>query len=252
MTLRILAVGTLFTLLAPFAFAGVTTVNFASGLGKHHLAQFDGTATYDSVTGKLTMDVNNTTASANGGFLTALALSATGPAAAFNNAPSAFIDLRNPKGVVKAPPFGRYHAGAGIGGRWSGGGDASQGVAGGASQEFVFDATAPGATAFTAADFLTPGKTGQEIVASFRKLKGRHQDRAGAVMTGSVRVVSASDSHPQVDPIAEPGLLPLDPVNPPAGPVAVNAVPLPPAAWIALVTMALAVACRNKLGTLVA
>jgi hypothetical protein len=252
MQMRTLAIAAFLALLGESALAGVTTVDFTSDTSLHHLAQFDGTATYDSSTGKLTVDVHNTTASSTGGFLTGIALDATGTTARYESAPgSGILDLRNHKGTVNAAPFGKYHAGAGVNGKWNSGLGASHGIAAGASESFVFDVTSSNASSLTVADFLTPGKTGQEIVATFKKLNHHRSDRAGAVMSGAVSTSSAGGSvTPSGQPLSDPGLIDTNPGNGP-GPQT-SAVPVPPAVWMALTTAALAVGLRRKLQVAIA
>jgi hypothetical protein len=252
MQMRALAIAAFVALLSKSAPAGITTVDFTSDTSLHHLGQFDGTAIYDSSTDKLTVDVHNTTASSTGGFLTALALDASGPTAKYEaTAGSGILDLRNNKGIVNAPPFGKYHAGAGVNGKWNSGMSASHGIAAGNSASFVFDVTAPGASSLTVADFLTPGKTGQEIVATFRKLKHHRADRAGAVMSDAVTIVGSGGAiTPSGQPSFDPG--PID-TNPGSGPgPQTSAVPVPPAVWMAIPTAALALGLRKKIAMAIA
>jgi hypothetical protein len=245
MKMRALAIAALLALGGKFASAGATTVDFTSDMSQHHLAQFDGTATYDSSTGKLTIDVHNTTTASTGGFLTALALDATGPGGAYEAAAgSGIADLRNHKGIVNAPPFGKYHAGAGTHGKWNAGAGASHGIAAGDSKNFVFDVSGSNASSLTVADFLTPGKTGQEIVATFKKLDHHYTDRAGAVMSGAVTTLGTGT--PSVQPVLDP-LLPPGDTDPNGGNIQTSAVPVPPAVWMALTTLALMIGLRRKL-----
>lgn len=247
MKMRALAIAAFVALGIRSSWAGVTTVDFTSDTSLHHLAHFDGTATYDSSTGKLTIDVQNTTGASTGGFLTAIALDATGPTGAYEAAAGSGIsDLRNHKGIVNAAPFGKYHAGAGTNGKWNAAMGASHGVAAGSSESFVFDISGPNTSSLTVADFLTPGKTGQEIVGTFKKLAHHRGDRAGAVMSSAVRTVGSGGS---VTPIGQPVFDPVFPPPPsnPGGNIQTAAVPVPPAVWMALTTAALILGLRRKL-----
>jgi hypothetical protein len=240
-----LAMFGLIALGASNARAGLTTVDFASDYSQHHLAQFDGLATYNSDTGKLTVAVTNTTTAVKGGFVTGIALAAGGPTADLVDDSSAFVDARNRKGIVKAGSLGRFHAGATTGADFSSGKRATEGIAAGSSRVFTFQTTVSNASSLTVADFLTPGKTGEEIVARFKKLEHHHADRAGAVEIGPVSTLLAS----QFDPISETGLLPLDSA-PAAGPAiggAVSAIPLPPAFYTAAFTLVLIGLTRIRL-----
>jgi len=240
---RALAVIAICALCATSARAGITTVNFSSDYSQHHLTQFDGVATYDSSTGTLSLAVINTTSASSGGFLTGIALSAKGPTMALENT-TGFVDARNRKGIVDAGPLGKYTAGATTGGDLLKGKHPTDGIAAGSSRVFTFQTTAANAGSLTVDDFLTPGKTGQEIVARFKKLSHHGNDRGGAVMSGSVSSLLSS----QFDPVNETGLLPQDGSIPTPGPstvVTTTAVPLPPAAWMALITIVMVVAVQR-------
>ena len=240
---RALAVVGMLALCAAGARAGITTVDFSSDYSRHHVTQFDGVATYDSSTGKLSIAVNNTTRASHGGFLTGIALSAKGPTLDLENT-SGFVDARNHKGIVNAGALGKYEAGATTGGNLSKGKHPANGIAAGSSRVFTFQTTAADAEALTVADFLTPGKTGEEIVARFKKLSHHGDDRGGAVMKGTVSSLISS----QFDPVSDPGLLPLNDMLPTGGPsntVTTAAVPLPPAVWMALVTIGMGLAAQR-------
>src|SRR6185312_8234985 len=107
---------------------------------------FDGLATYDSDTGKLTVAVSNTTAAARGGFIPGIPLAAQGPAAALVDDSSAFVDARNEKGIVKAGSLGRFYAGASTGADFGSGKRATEGIAAGGSRVFTFEAIASDAS----------------------------------------------------------------------------------------------------------
>jgi hypothetical protein len=233
---RALAVVGLIALCAAGVRAGVTTVDFSGDYSQHHLTHFDGVATYDSGTGKLNIAVTNRTA--HGGFLTGIALSAAGPTLSLADTAGGFTDARNHGGIVKSGPLGKYHAGATTGINWSAGGRAAHGVAAGSSHLFTFQTDAADANSLTVDDFLTPGKTGEEIVARFRKIPHHGYDRGGAVTSGPVGELFAS----QFEPVIETGLVVLDNTTISSGPtpqVTTAAVPLPRAVWMALVTLLL-------------
>jgi hypothetical protein len=239
-------------LTASAAKAGITSVTFASDTSVHNLAQFQGTAEYDSSTGKLSITVENTTAAKTGGYLTAIALGANDPTAAFEDASpttaanAKFDDLRNKKGIVKAPPYGKYDAGAGIADKWNSNKGAAHGVAAGSGETFVFDVTTANASSLDVLNFLSANKSGQEIVASFRKLSHQHNDRAGAVTTG--KMITLTDNggiNNQNQPIGETGLLPLGGPSD-RGPASTTAVPLPPAVYMGALTIGLFTMLRRK------
>jgi len=262
MTLRALAAAAALALGSSFAVAGITAVPVASDFSQHHLGQFDGTALYDSATGQLTLTIENTTSASNGGFLTGLAFDAGGVAAVYQDPDggrkpntNGFDELRNRRGIVHAGPFGVYHAGAGVNGKWAGAGAATRGIAAGASESFVFDVTSANASTLTVANFFTPGKNGLEIVASFKKLSHHRIDRVGGIMSGAVtsennppNLVTNSTGNgsnlPQ--PVGDPGLVvPGNGSNGNGG--TTTAVPLPSAVWMALSTAGLAGVLKRKL-----
>ena len=234
--------------------ASVTSVTFASDSSLHNLAQFQGTAVYDSSTGKLSITVENTTAASKGGYLTAIALSASGPTAKFEDASptiaanAKFDDLRNKKSIVNANPYGKFDAGAGIASKWNSNKGASHCVAAGSGTTFVFDVTAANASSLDAMDFLSASKSGEEVVASFRKLSHHHNDRAGAKITGTMQTLTqnSGNGNPTL-PIDEIGLLPPGGTND-RGPASVSAVPLPPAAYMGALTLGCLAMFRRKLG----
>ena len=81
-------------------------------------------------------------------------------------------------------------------------------------------------------------------MSKFKKLAHHRNDVGGALKTGLVWQLSTS----QFDPINETGLLPQSEGAPSAGPsaaVTTAAVPLPPAAWMALITIALGLVARR-------
>lgn len=241
-----------------YAAAGTTSVNFASDVSQKRLASFDGTATYDSAAGKLTLVVQNTTASAKGGFLTAFAFDASGNTVAKYVDPdgghkpntNGFDEIRNKKGIVNATPFGKYDAGAGLDGQWMPGG-VKRGIAAGASETFVFEVTGAGASSLTVADFFGGGKSGLNMVASFKGLKHNRIDHDGAIMTGAVStldvpavIINTDGNTPDNNTGSGSNLPPpgdtLPPGNPPGNnPVGTTAVPVPAAAWTGLSTLAL-------------
>ena len=252
--------------LAPcVARAGTTTVNFQSDPNstRRNLGSFQGTATYDDAAGLLTIALQNTSAARKGGMsLTGFAFNAgdagsityvDGDNTVTRGDEDAVDDLKSRKGVVKAKPFGRYHAGAGVNHKWVvGRGQAASGIAAGDSRTFVFDVDST--TLLTASDFFSGNL---DIVASFR---GRKADRVGGIATPvapSAPVIPGNNPPQIIDtpefPVDGGGVVVNPPVNTGGdnggGPVGGGtagggnnggpaAVPLPPAAWPALATLA--------------
>jgi hypothetical protein len=264
MKIRALAAAAVLALGGTYAAAGTTSVNFASDVSQHHLGSFTGTATYDSTDGKLTLVVQNTSPTAKGGFLTAFAFDIAGNSVAKYDDPdgghkpntNGFDDIRNKKGIVNAAPFGKYEAGAGLDGKWMPGG-IKRGIAAGASDTFVFDVSGTGASSLTVADFFSGGKTGLNIVATFKGMKHNRSDRAGGIMSGAVSTLDSlatggnlggntggnntgngsngSNLPPTIDNLPPGNGIPPGDNN--GG--GTTAVPVPAAAWTGLTTFAL-------------
>ena len=255
---RVIAVAAI--ALAPcVARAGTTSVSFQSDANstKRKLGSFQGTATYDDAAGLLTVVLQNTSAAGSGAMsLTGFAFDGAdagsliyvdGDNTSTRGDEDAFDDLKSRKGVVKAKPFGKYHAGAGINHKWVvGRRHAAAGIAAGDSRTFVFDVDST--TALTAADFFSGNL---DIVASFR---GRRTDRVAGIATPVVPAppVIPGDTNQTPGDGTDGGVI----VNPPVnnggdnggGPVGGGtgngngggpaAVPLPPAVWPALASLA--------------
>jgi len=243
---------------ASAASAGTTSVNFESSADKsvRKLGSYTGTATYDDVTGLLTISINNTSA-ASGAALTGLAFNVVGDgSAAYHDGDVAgtkgdedlFDDVRGKKGkrLVKAKPLGTFEAGTALNGKFNPPGKKlanSAGVGAGESQTFTFDVA--GGPGLTAADFLG-GDSG--LVAAFR---GKKADKVGSVIVpGSITAPGTGGNSGGDDVIVIPDIT-IPPVIPPVntggdqgdqgGPVGGTppaAVPLPPAAIPAIVTFA--------------
>lgn len=267
-----LAAGASLGVFASPAGAGVTdaTINGDGAASKLHIASYVGTVSYNSETHKLTFAVVNATPVGN---VTGVAFNLkAGVTAAYRDGDDpatkadedAYDQLRTKKGVAKIKSFGAYAVGATIDGKW-GGGKPTQGIPFGQSHRFVFDLTGA-SDSDTVTTLLGPGT--QTLVASFKGLRKKKSDAVGAFLdplpgyeedlaiaaaTGSgetgVPVVGGDNSLP---PVASEDRLPTKDELIPllGGPVAAtgHAVPLPPAAWTGLATLALAglAAARRK------
>lgn len=263
----VVAIGASFGNFTSRASAGVSSATIASDgtTSKRHLASFTGNAVYDSDLGKLTITVNNT---AGRGYLTGLGFDAAGGGASHyedgDNASTrhdedAFDQLRMKHGVAKLKPFGNYDAGAALDGKWNAG-RAKRGVGAGASHTFTFDvAGAPAGSSVV--DLLGDGPLA--LVGNFKGFKHGKRDAVGARLTlvsgtspdsntnggGDTTVptdntngdtTGGNNGHPTTGGDGSG----LPPVNIPGGNDGnggtPHAVPLPPAAWTGLATMALA------------
>jgi MYXO-CTERM domain-containing protein len=138
---------------ASAAWAG--TINIS---GSGTWGSFAGTLTYTHVSGNngtLDVSLTNTSAPANGGYLTGFVFDIIdgGPgrtASLVSTSKSGFQLLLN----ESAPPFGTFDTGAALGGSWLGGGNPSGGIPVGGTGLFTFAINAPNAAALTSSSFV--------------------------------------------------------------------------------------------------
>lgn len=130
--------------------------------------------------GVLTVSLTNTSAPANGGYLTAFLfnIDSIDPLASAVLTASSDNDFVNITGNgLNGNPFGNpYDAGAGIGGQFEGGGNPSGGLAVGASGVFVFTVTATDASTLSAASFLN-GPYQYDFIVRFRGFEDGGSDK---------------------------------------------------------------------------
>jgi hypothetical protein len=251
-------------------------VNLTSDGGKsvRNMGHYDGTASYDDASGKLTIMLQNMS---ERGFITGLAFDIAGAGTAgyadtddmtTKVDEDMYDDARgkHQNKPVKTKAFGNREIGAAINGKFRRRIGTKHGVAIGQSRTFEFDLSGT-----RAADMNAQSVFGDDssLVVAFGGLKHKRRD----IVTGHMSLVSQSnDNGPTFDPIPDPGPNPTGPTNTsgdettipggipggndgdPTGPSGdgnhgggdngggggAHAVPLPPAAWAALATMALA------------
>jgi hypothetical protein len=140
--------------------------------------------------GTLIVTLTNTTPAPVGGFLTGFlcnVLSEDDAAtAALTSASDAdFLNTGNQSGS----PFGRFDAGAALGGDWLGGGNPNFGMAIGATEMFTFKVTASDAAALTAVSFIGDGDD-VNFVARFRGLTDGGSDKVPGVPAPGASVLA--------------------------------------------------------------
>src|SRR5690348_12532566 len=134
--LKLITAAAALALGSSLAFAGTTTVDFHSTSSLKGLGAFTGTASYDDATDKLTLTLENTSATKS--VITGFAFDLTSPDKAKAEKIGHWKDDRSHNGIVKAKPYGNYEAGAALGGKFSH--PASKlGIATGTEKTFVFD-----------------------------------------------------------------------------------------------------------------
>jgi len=215
--------------------ASAGTVNIVSDNANstEQLGSYEGSLTYDSELSLLTVILKNTTVGVTSAKLTGFVFNIDG------NATATFIDSDNlttdgfnesafdNTGSASASPFGTFDFGAAIGGNFLGGGSPNPGIGIGTTGIFQFNLSGADAGGLDVMDFFSTdnGETSYSFVARFKGIEpGGFSDKVPSLITG----------------------------NPP--PPSGHVVPLPPAAWSGLATMALSGICmgRQKLKVLMA
>lgn len=239
--MQLIAAAATLALGGSFVSAGATSVDFKSDMSLKGLGAFTGTASYDNSTDKLTITLDNTSATKS--VITGFAFDIAGDDKAKFERPlhSHWKDDRNHKGIVNAKPLGNYEAGAALGGKFSHGAS-KLGIAMGAEKTFVFDVTGTDASTLTASDFFA-GPATKQLVANFAGFRHHKTDKAGGAMIASNITIPGGITIPITDPplIIKTGggggdgvILP--PTDKGGG---ATAVPLPPAAYSGLAMLGL-------------
>jgi hypothetical protein len=158
-------------------------------------AAFFGTIEYNfdaGDMGTLVISLTNDTPAEVGGFLTGFLfniLSSDDDASAMltGTTDADFIGVQNESGA----PFGRFDAGAALGGDWEGGGNPSDGIAIGDTEMFTFKVTADDAAALTAVDFVGDGDP-VDFVVRFRGLNDGGSDKVCGIPAPGAGVLALS------------------------------------------------------------
>lgn len=147
--------------IAASARASVSQAEFVPCESTEHIASFHGLLTYAYVGGSaasISIQIDNTTALALGGYVTAIAIN---PEPGFTGI--AFVSCTNANfgglpSPVNAAPWGDFEAGAGVGASWIGGGAPQCGIAAGTGALFSFSLSGSAAYlgSLTAEDVLDP------------------------------------------------------------------------------------------------
>jgi hypothetical protein len=198
--------------------ASAGTVNIVSDNANstENLGSYEGSLTYDSGLSLLTVVLKNTTTGVSSARLTGFVFNIDG------NATATFVDADNLStagfnesafnntGSESASPFGTYDFGAAIGGNFLGGGSPNPGIGIGGTGTFQFNVSGPAAGSLDVSDFFVTenGETSYPFVVRFKAIDpgGRSDKVPGTLVPGG------GGGH---------------------------VVPLPPAAWSGLATMAL-------------
>ncbi|MBU3682630.1 MAG: hypothetical protein FGM39_01150 [Phycisphaerales bacterium] len=126
------------------AHAAVTVANYAPCKSTEGFGDFLATVTYTYTGGtsaSLSVQLDNTTLPALGGYITAFALNPGTGVTAMAFVSSTSANFSGLSGPVSTPPFGSFMTGASTGSGWLGGGSPNGGIGIGMSATFVFSMT---------------------------------------------------------------------------------------------------------------
>lgn len=148
---------------------------------EHQAGQLHGTLQYEASTGVLTVWLTNMSDPANGGYLTGFLfnIDSNDPnaTATLTSASHPFLGITHQVGS----PFGRFTAGAALGGNWAGSAPPSQGIAAGHTGVFVFEVSAFDASDLEAESFIR-GDAAHNFVVRFRGFKDGGSDKVPVVV----------------------------------------------------------------------
>jgi hypothetical protein len=138
------------------AVAGNLTLNSLESASTEGLGSYDGVLCYtptSATTGELTITLTNNSPADNGGYLTGFVFNfeSSDPDANAILVPSAGYPFEYVEG--KAPPFGKFMAGAALDGKFNGGGNPTDGIPVGETGTFTFIISANDAVSLNSSSF---------------------------------------------------------------------------------------------------
>ena len=175
--------------LAAAGAAQADIINFVSNnaASSNNLASFTGsvsTTVIDSLHSLVTVTVTNTSAPANGGYLTGIVI------ANENEFGSLIINLISvtdgdfsDTSTESASPFGSFKGGAALGANWTGGGNPTVGAAPGSTVSFTFAVNGNGAGFIPAASYISAVNGDQQMVFRFRGFNNEGSDKVPTMLT---------------------------------------------------------------------
>ncbi|HEX2972202.1 MAG TPA: hypothetical protein VHP11_07705 [Tepidisphaeraceae bacterium] len=137
--------------------AWADTIAIRSGDGVSGVGSFSGTLSYDQAKGELTIVLNNTSPTANSGYITGLAFNVNGNLTAHYLSSGSSDPFEGLSGGVNAQPWGYFEVGTSLGSNWEGGGTPRNGIGVNESGTFVFKVEGDDADALTAMSFISEG-----------------------------------------------------------------------------------------------
>ncbi len=181
------------------ASASFSTATYASTPGVEGLGAYTAQVSFSYTSGNtasVTIAVTNTSNAANGGYLTALAVTgSTGISAVYCNGCDD-LNFGELNGPVSASPFGDFMAGFSTSSSWTGGGSPSLGLGIGQSASFSFllQGTESALSVMTAATAFSP-TSGYGMAARFRGFNNGGSDKVLAYVIpgpGSLAVLAVA------------------------------------------------------------
>jgi len=163
------------SLLATGATASADLINI---FGDGALGDYTGSISYDGGTNVLVISLTNTSAPANGGFLTGVIFNinsadAAASAVLTSTTDADFLDTGSENGA----PFGTFEAGAALGANWLGGGNPTLGIGVGGSVTLTFLVTASDRAFLTAGSFINNDVLDPDFVVRFRGFEDGGSDK---------------------------------------------------------------------------
>jgi PEP-CTERM putative exosortase interaction domain len=166
--------------------------------GDGALGDFDGSLSYSASSASsatLALTLKNTSAIANGGYLTAFVFNNPGNYISGVNlsATDAHFGLLGASGFnngINAAPYGDFDIGASLSNRFLGGGNASDGIAVGVTETFTFTFTGSNLNTLNEDSFISERSPGSENVSFVARYRGFEDD-------GSDKVLGETPSTPE-------------------------------------------------------
>lgn len=183
-------------LLGSLASADVIRVQGDPDFSTERLGNFSGSIQYDYQSGnvgRLAISLTNTTDPVIGGYITGFVFNIGTPepsgadtAALLYSSYPTLVNIPGP--AINGAPFGRFEAGAGIGGQFEGGGNPTTGIGIGATGLFEFQVNSAFASVLSASSFIE-GPNDFNFIVRFRGLSNGGSDKVPIPVPGSVALM---------------------------------------------------------------
>lgn len=166
------------------AAAQADLINIASNgpSSTENIGAYTGTVNYTALTATtatVTITLTNTSAPANGGYITGVGLlnADNFPSMGVTLATTSNANFANLTPPVSGSPFGTYRGGAAMGGSWLGGGSPTAGTAVGQTLTLTFNLSGTGAGTMTAASLVGLHSGHEDLIVRFRGFNNGGSDK---------------------------------------------------------------------------